>query len=358
MGAMKSKTGRGRKRPAARKQKKAIPTIHDVARQVGVSAMTVSRVINGHKYVTDETREKVYRGIKALGFSPNAAARNIHGGARIALIYTNPSSSNLANYLMGAFRQGAIGGCQLHAEPAALPDPLEGLKKLVSAGFDAVILPPPLCDSDAVFGFLERRAVQALSFATAELRPDRSAVIINDFEGARMMTGHLLELGHRDIAFVQGDPAHSPAKRREAGFRQSMAEAGLQVKPQRIAPGFFTYRSGLQAARQLLESQDRPTAVFAANDDMAAAVAAVAHGLGLSIPGDLSIAGFDDTPVASTIWPELTTIRQPIADMASAAVEIMMDAVRRVRLDQAPKPQHRLMPLSLVIRASTAVPSR
>jgi len=355
---MKSQTGRARKRPEARKQKKAIPTIHDVARRGGVSAMTVSRVINGHKYVTDRTRDKVYRAIKDLGFSPNAAARNIHGGARIALIYTNPSSSNLANYLMGAFRQSAIGGIQLHAEPATFPEPLEGLKKLVAAGFDAVILPPPLCDSDAVFGFLERKAVQALSFATAELRPDRPAVIINDFEGARMMTEHLLELGHRDIAFVQGDPAHSPAKRREAGFRQSMADAGLQVKPQRIAPGYFTYRSGLQAAQQLLESQDRPTAVFAANDDMAAGVAAVAHGLGLSIPGDLSIAGFDDTPVATTVWPELTTIRQPIADMASAAVEIMMDAVRRARLDEAPKPQHRFMPLSLVKRASTAAPNR
>jgi LacI family transcriptional regulator len=358
MDAMKSQTGRNRKRPAVRKQKKAIPTIHDVARRGGVSAMTVSRVINGHKYVSDKTREKVFRAIKDLDFSPNAAARNIHGGARIALIYTNPSSSNLANYLMGAFRQSAIGGCQLHAEPAVLSDPLDEFRKLASAGFDAVILPPPLCDSDAVFGFLERKAVQALSFATAELRPDRSAVIINDFEGAQMMTEHLLELGHRDIAFVQGDPAHSPAKRREAGFRQSMAEAGLQVNPERVAPGYFTYRSGLQAARQLLEPHDRPTAVFAANDDMAAAVAAVAHGLGLSIPGDLSIAGFDDTPVATTIWPELTTIRQPIADMASAAVEIMMDAVRRARLNEAPKPQHRFMPLSLVMRASTAAPNR
>jgi LacI family transcriptional regulator len=114
----------------------------------------------------------------------------------------------------------------------------------------------------------------------------------------------------------------------------------------------------MEAARQLLVGEDRPTAVFAANDDMAAAVAAVAHGLGLSIPGDLSIAGFDDTPVATTVWPELTTIRQPIADMASAAVEIMMDAVRRVRVGEASKPQHRLMPLSLVKRASTAAPQR
>src|SRR5882672_1462908 len=124
---MKTQTARARKRQVARKRKKAIPTIHDVARHVGVSAMTVSRVINGHKYVSDETREKVFRAIKELEFSPNAAARNIHGGARIALIYTNPASSNLANFLMGAFRQGAIGGCQLHAEHATLPDHGEAL---------------------------------------------------------------------------------------------------------------------------------------------------------------------------------------------------------------------------------------
>src|SRR6202008_1696383 len=100
--------------------------------------------------------------------------------------------------------------------------------------------------------FLERKGIQALSFATAELRPDRSAVIINDFDGARMMTQHLLQLGHRDIAFVQGDPAPSPAVRREAGFRQCMADAGLTIKPQRVARGMFTYRSGLEAARLLL----------------------------------------------------------------------------------------------------------
>ena len=102
---MKSKGGRDRKGSTARATKKqTIPTIHDVARYAGVSAMTISRVINGHKYVSDATRQKVFLAIEKLGFSPNAAARNIHGGARIALMYSNPSSSNLANYLMGAFR--------------------------------------------------------------------------------------------------------------------------------------------------------------------------------------------------------------------------------------------------------------
>jgi LacI family transcriptional regulator len=354
---MKSDSGQGRKRSTG-KSKKTIPTIHDVARHVGVSAMTVSRVINGHKYVSEATRRKVNRGIRDLEFSPNAAARNIHHGARIGVIYTNPASSNLSNFLMGAFRQGTLGGCQLHPEPAAQPDPLETVKRLLAAGVDAMILPPPLCDSDAAYALLQKKGVLALSFATAELRPDVSAVVINDFEGAGMMTRHLLELGHTDIAFLQGDPAHSPARRREAGFRQAMADAGLEVKPNRVARGYFTYRSGLEAARKLLETPDRPTAVFAANDDMAAAVAAVAHGLDLSLPRDLSIGGFDNTPIATVVWPELTTIHQPIADMASAAVEIMTDQVRRARLGETPEPEHRLISLTLVKRASTAAPTR
>jgi LacI family transcriptional regulator len=168
------------------------------------------------------------------------------------------------------------------------------------------------------------------------------------------MTQHLLDLGHVDIAFVRGDPEHSTAQRREQGFRDTMAAAGLAVRDDYVADGGFSYRGGLEAARRLLGLRRRPSAIFAANDDMAAAVSAVAHGLGLSIPADLSIAGFDDTPVATTMWPELTTIRQPIADMAASAVLLALgmgrpggDAVTQVEAK-----------LTLVQRASTNTPPR
>jgi LacI family transcriptional regulator len=178
------------------------------------------------------------------------------------------------------------------------------------------------------------------------------AVFIDDFEGARMMTQHLLDLGHVDIAFVRGDPTHSTAQRREQGFRETMAAAGVAVRDEYMADGGFSYRGGLEAARQLLGLRRRPSAIFAANDDMAAAVSAVAHGLGLVIPTDLSIAGFDDTSVATTVWPELTTIRQPIADMAASAVLLAME-LTRAGVEPAGNVQAELQ---LMDRASTAAP--
>jgi LacI family transcriptional regulator len=335
-------------------QRRQAPTIHDVAQHAGVSSMTASRVVNGYAHVRPAVRAKVEESIKVLGYRPNSLARATRTGvAQIGMLYSNASSSNLSSYLMGAFRQASISGCQLLIEPSQVhPTPAEAVAKLVDAGVGSVILPPPLCDDPAILASLEQAGVGAISFATAWPRQGVPAVFIDDFEGARMMTQHLLDLGHVDIAFVRGDPAHSTAQRREQGFRETMAAAGVAVRDDYVADGGFSYRGGLEAARQLLNLRRRPSAIFAANDDMAAAVSAVAHGLGLSLPQDLSIAGFDDTPVATTVWPELTTIRQPIADMAASAVLLAMDLAR----PGAEPPADVQAALQLIERGSTAAP--
>jgi LacI family transcriptional regulator len=316
--------------------------------------MTASRVVNGYPHVRPAVRAKVEEAIKTLGYRPNSLARATRTGvSQIGMLYSNASSSNLSNYLMGAFRQASLSGCQLLIEPSqAHPKPADAVRKLVEAGVARVILPPPLCDDPAILAYLEDAGVGAISFATALPRPGAPAVFIDDFEGARMMTQHLLDLGHVDIAFVRGDPTHSTAQRREQGFRETMAAAGVQVRDSYVADGGFTYRGGMEAARQLLGLRRRPSAIFAANDDMAAAISAVAHGLGLTIPADLSVAGFDDTSVATTVWPELTTIRQPIADMAASAVLLAMDAPR----GGDDTSQHVQAELRLIERASTAPP--
>ena len=333
-------------------------TIYDVAREAGVSAMTVSRVINDHKYVSAATREKVWAAVNALNFSPNLAARAARSGTlRIGALYSNPSSSNLGQFLMGAFQQSAESACQLLIEPSpAHVEAAEALNKLIEAGVDGVILPPPLCDSDLLLDTIERAGLVALSFATAVPNHRASSVRIDDFGGARRMTQYLIDLGHRDIAFILGDPQHSPAQHREAGYRAAMAEAGLTVPSGRLVQGRFTYRSGLDAAHALLDGSDRPTAIFSCNDDMAAGASAVAHGLGIGIPRALSIAGFDDTPVASTIWPELTTVHQPIAEMAARAVAILTDQVRRMRAGENCEAQHELAYFEVIPRGSTAPP--
>lgn len=339
-------------------------TIHDVARQAGVSSMTVSRVVNGTK-VREPLRVKVEAAIQDLNYVPNLAARAARAGAfRIGVLFSNPRSSNLGDFLMGAFSQSGRDGSQLDIEPTAShDDPIDAVRALIERGVDGIILPPPLCDSLEALDLVWQAGLPAVSFATADPRSHSSAVLIDDFEGARAMTRHLIALGHRRIAFVRGDARHSPALRREEGFRAAMAQAGLQLEPSWLLQGDFSYRSGLEAGQALLDrpERDRPTAVFASNDDMAAAVTAIALGQGLRVPTDLSIAGFDDTPIASLLWPQLTTVHQPIAEMASMAVEIMSDTLRQKRAPggaATSSVRHHVAPFELKERGSTGPASR
>jgi LacI family transcriptional regulator len=338
----------------AKSAQRPVVTIHDVARHAGVSSMTVSRVMTGKRHVSEAMRVKVNAAIAALDYSPNLTARSFSSAVRVGAIYSNPASSNLGAFLMGAFRQSGESGCQFLIEPGATEkEAIASLHMLVEARIGGVILPPPLCDSQALLELAERCEVIPFAFATAIPREGVSAIIVDDYKGAFDMTRFLIGKGHRSIGFIQGDPAHSPSQRREQGYRAAMAGASLMIRDEWIAPGLFTYRSGLEAARQLLQRPDRPTAIFASNDDMAAAVTAVAHGIGLRIPQDLSIAGFDDAQIAGTIWPELTTIRQPISDMASRAVALLSDQVREARTGSQPDVQHVREMLTLVERAST-----
>jgi LacI family transcriptional regulator len=354
--------GEGKRRNSAVSDyngRRSAVTIYDVAKAAGVSAMTVSRVINDHQYVSDTTREKVWAAVAELNFSPNLAARAARSGmVRIGALYSNPTSSNLGQFLMGAFRQSAEVGCQLLIEPSPPEvDPVEAVKRLADAGVDGVILPPPLCDSEAVLDRVDETGLIALSFASATPSKRTSAVRIDDFNGARAMTKYLIDLGHEDIAIILGDPQHSPAQHREAGYRAAMAEAGLKVGVGRLLQGYFTYRSGLEAAQRLLDAGDLPTAMFACNDDMAAGALAAAHGVGIKVPGQLSVAGFDDTPVATTVWPELTTVHQPIAEMAARSVDILADQVRRIRSGETPEPVQEIAACEIVARGSTAPPA-
>ena len=348
-------------RAARTKPRKRSVTIHDVARHAGVSSMTASRVVSSSGKVSDELRKRVLASIAELNYVPNVGARAARSGAtRIGVLFSNPHSSNLGAFLMGAFGESSRSGAQLIVEPVAgHAHELDAVKKVLSLGVDGVILPPPLCDSIDAFELLKRAHVPALSFATAVPKAHSSAVLVDDFEGARAMTQLLISLGHHDIAFVRGNPTHSPALRREEGFRMAMAEAGLDIVQEWMAQGFFTYRSGLDVGRELLDrASKRPTAIFASNDDMAAAIIAVAHGLDIKVPQDLSVAGFDDTPLASVLWPPLTTVHQPLAQMASKAVEIMTDQIRQSRSGSEPEPVHYVAPFTIIERGSTAAPGK
>ncbi len=311
-----------------RKGKQSV-TLHDVAARAGVGSMTVSRVVNGSPSVSPEMREKVEKAIEELNYIPNLAARAARSGQQqIGIIFSNPKSSNLGEFLMGAFAAGRDLGCQLLIEPLlAHPKPIDALEKLIQLGAEGVILPPPICDSLEAQQLAAQKDVLPLSFASGSPRLHSPAVLIDDFAGARAMTHYLVSLGHTKIAFVKGDPTHSPAQNRVQGFLAAMAESGLEVPEHWIPDGDFSYRCGLDVGKTLLSAprKDRPTAIFACNDEMATGVLAVAHGLGLKVPQDVSIAGFDDTALASAVWPQLTTIHQPLSDMAATAVRMLSE---------------------------------
>lgn len=336
-----------------------VPTMSDVARLAGVSPMTVSRVMNGETTVRQITRSKVAAAVSALNYVPNQAARRLAGSqlSRVGVLYTNPSAGYLSEFLVGLLNEASRNNVQLVVEKCESGELIEAqARRLIANGVDGIILPPPLGDNPLLIDIIAKSGKPAVTIACGQPDPRVSAVSIDDYRAAFQMTSHLIALGHQRIGFVIGHPNQTASGHRLAGFRAALAEKGMPVYAELIAQGLFTYRSGLDAAEHLLAMAQRPTAIFASNDDMAAAVVAIAQRQGLDVPGDLTVAGFDDTPLASTIWPQLTTVRQPIAEMAEAAVQCMVRQIRAQRANASEAPEHVVMDFAMIRRQSDAAP--
>ncbi|WP_298463653.1 LacI family DNA-binding transcriptional regulator [uncultured Erythrobacter sp.] len=316
---------------AKRRTQQAV-TIGDVARQAGVSAMTVSRVMNREEGVREGTREKVLRAVKALNYQPNPSARRLAKGfdIHIGLIYANPSDSYLGRFLQGAL--GAAKRSDNHlivdicAEDTAAEYVASALR-LAKAKIAGVILPPPTSGSREILSVFEELDIPVATVANGSDARKPMDINIDDRAAAATMTQHLLDLGHRRIGFIRGPRDQVSSTLREEGFRERMAEAGHPVSDELVVDGEFTYRSGVGAAERLFQLQNRPSAIFASNDDMAAAAIGVAHRHGLIVPGDLSVVGFDNSPSAISVWPELTTVDQPVSEMAAAAFDLVLAKV-------------------------------
>ena len=330
-------------------------TIREVAARAGVSSMTVSRVINKDDKVNENTRALVEVAIKELNYTPNPAARRLAGSEvlRIGLLYSNPSSAYLSEFLVGALDESSRTGAQIVIEKCAEPE-LAGatLARLLKTGVDGLILPPPLCESPQVLAEVKAAGAAAVAVAPGAASPDMATIRIDNEAAAFELTQHLIGLGHQRFGFIKGHPNQTVSQQRLDGFMNALKAAGITPENIRVEQGYFTYRSGLEAAERLLAAEPRPTAIFAANDDMAAAAEGLAHRLGLDVPGDVSIVGFDDTSIADNIWPALTTVHQPIAAMARAAVDLVLEEIRRHR-DGGGEPRQLMHPHTLIVRDST-----
>ncbi|KHK92897.1 LacI family DNA-binding transcriptional regulator [Novosphingobium malaysiense] len=349
-----------RKRRNAKSRQTGAPTIADVAALAGVSMMTVSRVINSEPKVRQSTRDAVNAAIAQLNYAPNRAARSLAGAAqiRLGLLYSNPSEAFLSAFIVGSLEEAGRSDVQLivqKVEDGA--DLARAAERMIAGGVDGVILPPPLNEVPEVMKVLEDSGVPTVAVATARPREGVAAITIDDRSAAREMTAHLIGLGHQRIGFIVGHPDLSASGERLEGYREALVQAGIPFDEALVRQGYFTYRSGLDAAEILLSLDDAPSAIFASNDDMAAATVAIAHRRGMDVPGDLTVCGFDDVALATTIWPELTTIHQPIAEMSRRAVKLLVTLLRSKRKGEM-SAQRIMVDYKLVRRQSDAAPRR
>ena len=332
-------------------------TIHDVAAAARVSAKTVSRVINREPNVRDEVRRRVEATVRELRYHPSQSARSLASrrSSLIGLFHDRPS----ANYLL-SLQAGTLWRCQrerykalfhacdarsrkLGAEIVALARKLH---------LEGLILTPPLSGMPSLV-----RQLVATGLPIAQVAPpaDNAATLnvsIDDASAARTLTEHVIGLGHRRIALVLGPSNHDATAKRHAGYKQALRGRGIELDRSLVVPGNFSFDSGRAAALKLLSVGRRPTAIIASNDDMAAGVMAAAHEIGLQLPRDLSVCGFDDAPIARAMWPQLTTMRQPVEDMAYSAADLLLTKIR-TGVVAAAQVQYSF---TLMVRKSTAPP--
>ena len=330
--------------------------INDVAQAAGVAIKTVSRVLNNEPNVREETRTRVLEIVKQLNYHPSLSARSLAGRRSylIGLIYENPSANYIVDVLHGARARCREGRFQLlsHQVIGRGEEMERDVLGLVDqTHLDGLIVTAPLSESVELMKTLDRRAIPFVRISPNEFKHPSPYADMDDQGAAREMTDYLIGLGHRRIAFVIGHPDHVASGQRLRGFQASMQAHGVPIDPQLMKQGYFVFESGLEAARELLTMPQPPTAVFASNDDMAAGVLMAAHEMGIDVPQDLSVAGFDDTYIASTVWPRLTTVHQPTYDLAYTATNLLLDMLENGEIPQSARLQHRL-----VCRDSTAAP--
>jgi LacI family transcriptional regulator len=305
------------------------PTINDVAARAGVSKKTVSRVINGSPGLREPMREKVQAAIAELGFVPNPQARALalRRNFLIVLLHDNPNAQTVLNFQNGVLQAIRNTDFALVVRPvertseSILADVQDFLERQRPWG---AMLLPPISERDDLAKLLKEQGVRYVRVGSAILDTPEHCVASNDQQVVEFAVNQLIARGHRDIGFVRGPAGFRSAQERESGFLSAIRGAKLSLSVERRAEGNYRFESGVLAGQSLLDRPDRPTAIFASNDEMAAGVMHTARALGISLPDELSIIGFDDSPTASHLWPPLTTVRWPIYAMGQLAAQKLL----------------------------------
>ncbi|NHK26415.1 LacI family DNA-binding transcriptional regulator [Parvularcula flava] len=335
-----------------------LPTIADVARACGVSMRTVSRVINGARNVKPATRVKIEQEIERLKFRPNPQARGLAASRSylLGLVYDMPNAlylDTIQRGITGTCRSSGyelvIHPCESTGSDTVIADTLSFVRR---SNIDGLIVLPPVSEMAALPPALDEAGVDYVLLASVDLVDPVHLVRSAERLACEDMTRHLIELGHRDIAFISGPSDYRSTRERLEGFRDAFRAAGLALNEELILKGDYGYHSGYSAGNALFSRRQKPTAIFASNDEMAFGVFNAAAEAGMSVPNDVSVCGFDDVVFAERTLPSLTTIRRPSLAMASLATEKLI-ALIEGRDDVANRMQA-VVPLELILRNSTA----
>ena len=304
-------------------------TIKDVSNDAKVSIKTVSRVINNEKNVAEKTRELVVQSIKKLGFKPNKSAQSLRSkkSHMIALLYDNPNKHYLADIQRGILRLCKETGYNLVLQECDYKNTqlaLEISKFIDDFSIDGLIITPPLSDMQEFLNSLVSSEAEYAIIAPSTTLKESSYVSSNDYEASYAMTSKIVEKGHTDIAFIKGHHKHSASSLRFDGFLAALKDHDVKLNMEWVKEGNFGFDSGFSAGLELLKSQKKPSVIFASNDYMAAGVMKAAQMNGINIPLELSLIGFDDSPIAEQLWPSLTTVRQPVEEMAYHSARLLL----------------------------------
>lgn len=326
-------------------------TRKDVARYAGVSTAVVSYVVNGGpKKVAPATEAKVQDAIRALGYRPNATARALKTGSNQTVGLVIPDSSNPFWALLGHAVEVAAAqrgyALLLTNSDNKLDSERRHIRNLAARQVDGVVLASVMFEPDLLE--LVGAGIRSVLLNHASVAPGFNSVGVDLEAGARLAVEHLIGHGHRSIGLAMGTTADDEADGRERGWLQALQTAGLPVGP--VARARFDRPGGYQAGQRLLASVNRPTAIFASSDMQAIGVLRAIREAGLSVPEDIAVASFDGSVEAEYSWPALTTVEQPVWEMAEAAVSALVGE------DRNEPPQHRVFPTRLRIRQSCGCP--
>ncbi|AYC43888.1 MULTISPECIES: LacI family DNA-binding transcriptional regulator [Streptomyces] len=331
-------------------------TIAQVAEEAGVSAMTVSNVMNGKPGASEETRRRVLEVAGRLGYRPNVSARNLKGGRSglIGLIALDLTSQYGLEILRGVADELADAEQELlvnasYHDAAREKDRVEFLGRGL---VDGVLMIAPVLEDETV-KLLRRQNLPCVIIDPRRLEVPLPRLSVDNYHGMRQGTQHLIDLGHTRIAYIRGEEDLESTSVRFQGFEDAMRLAGLKVDPRMVASCDFSYASGFRTATQLI-SEHRPTAIVAGADLMALGAVDAARASGLDVPSEFSVVGFDDLPQAAQSFPGLTTVRQPLHDMGQKAARALLSLIEGQKLLM----EHMEVGTQLVIRNSTAPPRR